>query len=171
MAIPKINGHMDGYHHGDASIVTSESITNGHRTQLENYTESRASRTETRTLVESSHTNTFTSTQQVTVLRQTVLITRSKLLELSHVDDQYIDLMRIESFVDYIECERLTYMPDQGSRWDRVLKWAEYFAGQISGYEIAISPFVPDSKIAAKLIWAACRALIEVNRKRLISFS
>jgi hypothetical protein len=54
-------------------------------------------------------------------------------------------------------------MPQRGSRWDKVLKWAEFFALQISGYEKAVSPFISHGKGAVKLIWAACRVLIEVS--------
>ena len=65
--------------------------------------------------------------------------------------------------MDYIERERLTHMPRQGSRWDKVLRRAEFFGLQISRYEEVISKFVPESETAAKLIWAACRVLIEVR--------
>jgi hypothetical protein len=113
-------------------------------------------------MVTSSHTHTFTSDQQVTVLRQTVIATRSRLIaELSHVNAHYIDSMTVESFLEYIERERLTHMPRRGSRFDKVLKWAEFFALQISGYEKAVHSFVPDSKNAAKMIWAASRVLVE----------
>ena len=54
-------------------------------------------------------------------------------------------------------------MPHRGSRWDKVLKWAEFFAIQMSGYEDAVRSFVPDSIEAAKLIWVACRVLLDVS--------
>lgn len=78
------------------------------------------------------------------------------------MDEHYIDSMNMESFLEYIEDERLTNMPQRGCRWDKVLQWAEYFALQISGYEMVLAPFVPDSREAAQLIWASCRSLIEV---------
>lgn len=71
--------------------------------------------------------------------------------------------MTIEGFLEYIERQRLTYMPHRGSRWDKVLKWAEFFALQISSYAMAVESFVPDSKVAAKLIWSASRTLLEVR--------
>jgi hypothetical protein len=105
----------------------------------------------------------FTSDQQVTVLRESIIpIRRRFIAELQYVDEQYIDGMSFDSFFEYIERERLTHMPHQGSRWDRVLKWAEFFALQVSRYERAIAPFVPSSKAASKLILAACRTLLEV---------
>ena len=54
-------------------------------------------------------------------------------------------------------------MPHRGSRWDKVLKWAEFFALQISGYAKALESFVPDSHTAAKLIWVASQTLLEVS--------
>jgi len=105
----------------------------------------------------------FSSDQQVTILEATVVSTCSKFIaEFDHVDESFIHDMTIERFLDYLECQRLTYMPHRGSRWDKVLKWTEYFALQISGYAKVVESFVPDSKLAAKLIWTACRALLEV---------
>lgn len=101
--------------------------------------------------------------RQVTTLRETVLSTRSRFItEFDNVDESSIHNMTIERFLDYVERQRLTYMPHRGSRWDKVLKWTEYFALQISGYAKAIESFVLDSDIAAKLIWTACCALLEV---------
>jgi hypothetical protein len=71
--------------------------------------------------------------------------------------------MTVESFLKYTEHQRLTHMPRRGSRWDRVLTKAEFFALQISRYQKAVHSFVPDSRNAAKMIWAAARVLIEVS--------
>ena len=79
------------------------------------------------------------------------------------MDEHYISSITISGFLKYIERERLTSMPHRGSRWDKVLKWAEFFALQVSGYSTVVEPFVPDSKDAAKLILAACRVLLEVG--------
>ena len=79
------------------------------------------------------------------------------------MDENYIEVTSINSFLDFIERERLTHMPHRGSKWDKVLKWAEFFAVQISGYAEVVKSFVPDSKEAAKLIWAASRSLLEVS--------
>lgn len=106
----------------------------------------------------------FSNDRQVTILRETVLSTCSRLItEFDDVDESFIHDMSIERFLDYVERQRLTYMPHRGSRWDKVLKWTEYFALQTSGYAKAVESFVPDSGIAAKLIWTACRALLEVK--------
>ena len=164
MTVPTSNGHTNGHVNGD-SLTIQKSTSKENISQTNTYRESFSSHTETfSTAKASSHTHTFTSDQQVTVLRQTVSLTRARLIsDLAHVNSHYIDSMTVESFMDYIERERLTHMPRQGSRWDKVLRRAEFFGLQISRYEKVISKFVPESETAAKLIWAACRVLIEVS--------
>jgi len=82
--------------------------------------------------------------------------------DFEQVDERTIDLTTIEGFLDYIEEQRIHHMPHKGSRWDRVLRWAEFYAKQVAAYEDSISPFVQDSRGAATLIWVACRVLLEV---------
>ena len=161
----KTNGSTNGHSDGHASTIESNVVneyTQSYRSETRS--ENHLSQTESRTLVGSSSSHTFPSDQQVTVLRQTVMRTRDKFLHDSVLmNEQCLDELTIESFKEFIECERLNNMPKQGSKWDKVLKWAEFFAIQISEYEKAIRSFVPDSQGAAKLIWAACRILIEVG--------
>jgi hypothetical protein len=170
MAVSNTNGHHNGV--ASTDITTA---TNGHTTSTKiqtamSETHSHASRNEQRTIESSVHT--FSSEQQITVLRHTVTSTRAKLIcELAHVNERYIDSMTMEHFLEYIESERLTNMPQRGSRWDKVLKWAEFFALQISGYENTVSSFIPHSKGAAKLIWASCRVLVEVSYTNRLKFS
>lgn len=164
--MPSTNGHQDG---------VEMKVTNGHATTGETRTNTSVSLEETRKSRTEKHTyessSTFSSEQQITILRQTVTATRVKLIcELRHVNEYDIDSMTVESFLEYIESERLTNMPQRGSRWDKVLKWAEFFALQISGYEKALERFVPHSMNAAQLIWASCRALIEVKSVPLFGF-
>ena len=163
MTVPTSNGHTNGHVNGHNPAV-GKTTTNGYTIAQKNQTGRTETLHESHVVAESSRTRTFTLDQQVTVLRQTVLTTRAKLIcDLAHVDEHYIDSITVESFLEYIEHERLTYMPQRGSRWDKVLKWAEFFALQISGYEKAVGSFVPDSKAAARLIWASCRVLVEVS--------
>jgi hypothetical protein len=171
------NGKANSNVHSGESSTPNEPATNGHSSSEtvrfpngNTYNENAVSRMETRKSTSSIHTSqTFSTDQQVTVLRQTVIQTRNKLIsEISHVDESFIESMSIESFLEYVEFERLVHMPRRGSRFDKVLKWAEFFALQISGYDQAVHPFVPDSKSAAKMIWAASRILIEVFTPLLI---
>jgi hypothetical protein len=54
-------------------------------------------------------------------------------------------------------------MPHRGSRWDKVLGWAEFFAIEIYSYAKSVEPFVPSSKDAAKLVLAASCVLLDVS--------
>lgn len=102
--------------------------------------------------------------QQTTDLHESITITRRKFLaEMEDVQESDIHEITIDGFLEFIERQRLTYMPHRGSHWDKVLKWAEFFALQISGYATALQSFVPDSKTAAQLIWTASLSLLRVS--------
>lgn len=106
----------------------------------------------------------FSGEQQVDGFHETITITRRKFLtDFENVDESFIDDLTIESLLEYIERQRLTFMPPRGSHWDKVLKWAEFFALQISGYATVVEPFMPESKAAAQLIWTASRSLVHVR--------
>ncbi|KAL9615079.1 MAG: hypothetical protein Q9167_000502 [Letrouitia subvulpina] len=106
----------------------------------------------------------YSQDQQVTVLQETVVVIRKKFItDFDEIDETLISKMTIETFLNYIERQRLTHMPHRGSHWDKVLKWAEFFALQVSGYAAAVEAFVPDSRNAASLIWTASRALLQVG--------
>lgn len=111
----------------------------------------------------------FSDKQQVTVLHDSIVATRRKFIaDFDDVDESFVHNTTIDGFLEYIERQRLTHMPHRGSHWDKVLKWAEYFALQISGYVTAVEPFMPDSRIAAQLIWTALRSLLRVSLSSLI---
>lgn len=86
-------------------------------------------------------TVSFSQKQQVTVLHDSVVVTRRKFLaDFEDIDESSIYNTTIDSFLEYIERQRLTHMPHRGSHWDKVLKWAEYFALQISAYKLWLCP-------------------------------
>ena len=122
----------------------SKSTTNGTSTTVNGY----------------SHSNF----QQVTVVREVTSRVHIKLQGQfsSSVDGPLSSSISIENFLDYVAAERLRRMPHRGSKWDKVLKWAEYFASQVSIYQDCVSAFLPHSKEAAQLVWGCCRALLEV---------
>ena len=115
-------------------------------------------------MTSSSETSvSFSREQQITILQETVTSTRGKLVSaFAYVNEDYIYSMTIDGFLEYIERQRLTYMPHRGSRWDKVLKWAEFFGLQVFGYAKAVESFIPESRVAAQLIWTAARTLLEV---------
>ena len=101
--------------------------------------------------------------QQITILKETVTVTRQRFIaDFDEVDEHGIHSMTIEEYFDYIERQRLTHMPHRGSHWDKVLKWAEFFGLQVSSYADIVKPFLAESTVAARLIWTACRALLDV---------
>lgn len=68
-----------------------------------------------------------------------------------------------ESFLNFVANERLHRMPHRGSRWDKILRWAEYFATKVSTLHESVSSFVPNSAETAQVIWAGCRILLHVS--------
>ncbi|KAL8686524.1 MAG: hypothetical protein Q9224_005422, partial [Gallowayella concinna] len=111
-----------------------------------------------------SSAGSHSSEQQITILKETVIVTCQKFI--THFDGcqkHHIYDLTIEEYLDFIERQRLTYMPHRGSHWDKVLKWAEFFGLQISSFATAMEKLVIESKSAAKLIWTACRALLQLG--------
>lgn len=86
------------------------------------------------------------------------------IVELDDVDDIFLDETSIESFIDFLNKERLTSMPHRGSRWDRALRSAEYFALQISSYADLIERFTPGSLDGVNVGLASCCLLLQVSQ-------
>ncbi|KAI9641201.1 hypothetical protein NHQ30_010001 [Ciborinia camelliae] len=71
----------------------------------------------------------------------------------------------VESFFDFVATIRLSQMPHHGSRWDKILKWAEFFTGQVSTYSEEVSSFTTQSEQATNIIYASCKTLLEMGPK------
>lgn len=69
----------------------------------------------------------------------------------------------LDSFLDFVASDRLRRVPHRGSRWDKILRWAEYFAIQISTLYESVEPFTPNSTETARLIWQSCQTLLQVG--------
>ncbi|EMD68013.1 hypothetical protein COCSADRAFT_156478 [Bipolaris sorokiniana ND90Pr] len=67
------------------------------------------------------------------------------------------------SFLEWIRSERLTTLPHKGSRWDRVLIRALYFAEQLHKFEQAIQPFAHNSASAAIVGYGHAQLLLELS--------
>lgn len=67
------------------------------------------------------------------------------------------------SFLEWIRSERLTTLPHKGSRWDRVLIRALYFAEQLHKFEQAIQPFAHNSSSAATVGYGHAQLLLELS--------
>ena len=113
-----------------------------------------------------SESYSYSSTEQLTMVEEVITIVRRKIIQLDNVDEDYIKSTTIESFLEFITKERLTRVPHRGSLWDRVLKYAEYFALQISAYGRSIRAFAPQSERGSQLALANCRLLLELGPKQ-----
>lgn len=69
----------------------------------------------------------------------------------------------LDSFLDFVASDRLRRVPHRGSRWDKILRWAEYFAIQISTLHESVSLFAPNSTETSRLIWQSCQTLLQVG--------
>lgn len=105
-------------------------------------------------------------TRKVTTLRdatqRAVAMYRT---ELGTSSEQFLNSCNsVEIFFDYVAGIRLREMPHHSSRWDKVLKWAEFFAAQVFGYSEEVSQFADHSQQAAQIIWASSRSLLEASK-------
>jgi hypothetical protein len=71
-------------------------------------------------------------------------------------------------FLEWIRSERLTTLPHKGSRWDKVLIRALYFAEQLHNFEQAVHSFAHDSISAAAIGYGHAQLLLEVRHSRLL---
>lgn len=110
-----------------------------------------------------SDQHVYSTTDRLTVVSKAIPIIRQRIIELEICDQSYINSTTLEGFLEFITKERLTRVPHRGSRWDRVLKCAEYFALQISVYGDSIEGFAPRSKSGCQMALSQCRVLLEVR--------
>ncbi|KAL9106362.1 MAG: hypothetical protein Q9227_008631 [Pyrenula ochraceoflavens] len=102
------------------------------------------------------------SSIQMTIVRARKRMTT----ELVNVDEFFINEMSIETFVDFLNKERLTSMPHRGSKWDRALRSAEYFALQLSSYAEVLEEFTPAIHDGVNVALASCCLLLQLGREQ-----
>lgn len=68
----------------------------------------------------------------------------------------------VETFFDVLAGIRLRQMPHSSSRWDKVLKWAEFFALQVQGCSEEASLFEDYAEKASCIIWASMLSMLQV---------
>ena len=104
-----------------------------------------------------------TKTTQISKVVEVTRKTKEKLIfDLEDVTDSFFSLEEHNIYFNYINEERLMHMPRKGSKWDNVLKAAEYFGVQILAFGESISSFTLDSRAASNTALASCRLLLEV---------
>ena len=102
--------------------------------------------------------------QPITYVQDAVDAARQKLAhELDCMDQNLWNGISLDDLLSHIAAERLARMPHSGSPWDRTLRDAESFAVHISQFYDFVNVFLPQSSIAAELIWSNSRLLLEVR--------
>ena len=81
----------------------------------------------------------------------------------SDFDRMFESTGTVEGFLDFVASLRLRYMPHKGSKWDRVLQWAEFFASSVANYESCLQGSVIYSQDLSRSIWSSCRILLELG--------
>ena len=111
-----------------------------------------------------SRTNHLTNSARFSMIRNaTNKSAAAYRSELGPSADQFLASCRsVEAFFDAVAGIRLHQMPHDGSRWDKILKWAEFFAAQVYAYSDELGKFTDYAGQAASLIWAGSLSLIQV---------
>ncbi|KAF2998709.1 hypothetical protein E8E14_005930 [Neopestalotiopsis sp. 37M] len=71
-----------------------------------------------------------------------------------------------EVFLGFIAEERLRLMPAKGSRWDKLLKWAEDFATKVAIFDHAYRDEIDGCTQGAELVYACLQALLLLGPKQ-----
>jgi len=149
-------------HTKDDTSITSDNASSGTATPI--HTDSLTTRQNPETR-KATLLPMYESTKDTYILRDTTtLITvRCKKEFTSKIDEILTGVPTCHAFLDFIATERLRSMPHKGSKWDKVLKWAESFSRRVDAYSHAISGFTPHSWESARLVWGCCRWLLLVR--------
>jgi hypothetical protein len=109
--------------------------------------------------------STASQQDQILIVQDVFSSLETKLREelKSSKDEWLADGMSIETFLGYIGGERLRRMPPRGSRWDKILKWAEYFASSLSFFEESVEGYMASSKETVELVFGCLRVLLQVR--------
>ena len=121
--------------------------------------------TSSKTIHVNGRINGTVSSRKVTTLRDaTQRATAMYRTELGSSSEEFLHRCNsVEIFFDYVASIRLREMPHHSSKWDKVLKWAEFFAAQVFAYSQEVSQFADYSHEAAQIICASSLSLLEVS--------
>lgn len=111
-----------------------------------------------------SNDNSNGDARKITILRDAVQrsITTYR-HDLGTSADEFLDsCTSIDQFFDCVAGIRLRQIPHNGSRWDKVLKWTEFFAAQVYCLSEEVGHFLAYHDRAAAIIWASCKSLLQV---------
>lgn len=69
------------------------------------------------------------------------------------------------SIIDWIRAERMSHLPPEGSKYDKVLAWAALFVERLHHFDEAIQEFAGDSYLAAQLSYGYCAMLLDLGKE------
>lgn len=103
--------------------------------------------------------------QKVNVLRETIeKVTSSCRRDLdSSSAKTVLSTTDAGAVLDFIAAERLRCMPHSGSRYDKVLRWAEIFVLHVGSFAQSASDAVTSSYEATQQIWGSVLLLLQVS--------
>ncbi|KAK6538198.1 hypothetical protein TWF694_011080 [Orbilia ellipsospora] len=85
----------------------------------------------------------------------------------SYRDSPFEHVVTLQGLTDFIHAQRLRDMPDKGSTWDKILRWALVYARRIDEFATTIEPYYRSSASMARDIWSCCRSLLQLGCKDL----
>ncbi|KAG9386878.1 hypothetical protein A1F94_003628 [Pyrenophora tritici-repentis] len=132
--------------------------------RLPSFTSSRATSGNFSSMRSPTKRMTGTNNYQNSIVQDSAAsLKKRSLAELGVGAYQNISDVSYVSFLEWIRSERLTTLPHKGSRWDKVLIRALYFAEQLHNFEQAIQPFAQDSSYAASVGYGHAQLLLELS--------
>ncbi|EPS43677.1 hypothetical protein H072_2402 [Dactylellina haptotyla CBS 200.50] len=81
----------------------------------------------------------------------------------SQRDNPFAGAITLQGLTDFIHAQRLRDMPDKGSTWDKILRWALIYARRIDEFATTIEPYYRISATMARDIWSCCRSLLQLG--------
>ncbi|KAL2808077.1 hypothetical protein BJX63DRAFT_52411 [Aspergillus granulosus] len=69
------------------------------------------------------------------------------------------------TIIEWIRSERMSLLPPEGSDYDKVLAWAQFFVDRLHHFDVEIEQFAGDSYLAAQLSYGFCAILLELGRE------
>jgi hypothetical protein len=68
-----------------------------------------------------------------------------------------------DSICDWIGAQRISYLPPEGSSYDKVLAWTHLFIERLHSLDLGIGELAGDNNLAARLAYGYCANLLEVR--------
>lgn len=99
------------------------------------------------------------------ILKETTslsIVRAKKELAAKITDNILVGVPTCHDFLDFIATERLRSMPHRGSKWDKILKWAESYARAVERFSLEVAEIMPHTWESAKIVWGCCKLLLSV---------